>query len=95
MNLIDEMNKSLPMYAYPTQYFLGNVDKCFNLNSNSRLAITSVYEASNNNGIMCGIEFDDKMMFTSINFLDFRDRHILNKEIDNYKIEFNKSRKSR
>jgi hypothetical protein len=62
MNLISEMEKALPMYAYPTNHLLKVIDKKLNLRLTSRLEITSLMDAGHAGGITCGIQLSNQVV---------------------------------
>jgi uncharacterized protein YchJ len=87
VNLINEIEKALPIYAYPTNNLLKSIDKKYKLKLNSMLEITSVMDGGNEGGIMCGIQVDKQVVLTSITHLNFKDEHVLKDKINTYKRE--------
>lgn len=84
MTLIDEMNNCLPIYAYPTKQLLENAEK-YKLTLKSKLKITSFMDGAYEGGIMCVIEMENEVLFTSLTHLEFRDEHPLKYRINAYK----------
>ena len=86
MELKSEMEKALPLYAFPTQHLLKAIRKDNqNMSLSSRLEITSIIDAGHDGGIMCGIQLNSQVVLVSLTHLEFKEEHPLKDRINKYK----------
>ena len=86
MELKSEMEKALPLYAFPTQHLLKVIHKDNpDLSLRSRLEITSIIDAGDEGGIMCGPLLKNQVILLSLTHLEFKEEHPLKDRINTYK----------
>lgn len=94
-DLVDEMKKELPIFAYPTKSLRMSMTNNNNikLKSTSLLKIKDVLYMGGEGGIGCAVPFNDstELMVVSLTHLRIKERQPLIKEIKQYQINRKRS----
>lgn len=82
MNLIEEMEKNLPIPAYPSKGLCKVYRKQgVKINPHTELQITEVVDSGDMGGIMCAIEEKDNVFVVSLTHLRIKPDHPLRDKI--------------
>ena len=86
MRLIDEMEKHLPIPVYPSRELCQLLrSKGKDINMNTELKITKVFDSGDMGGIVCSIiEEDSEVYVVSLTHLRVRRGHPLHRKISEY-----------
>jgi hypothetical protein len=86
MELIEEMEKHLPIPAYASRELYQLLrDQGKNINLNTKLKVTKVFDSGDMGGIMCSvIEEDSEVYVVSLTHLRIKRGHPLHRKISAY-----------